>query len=206
MITLYRLFLLMNITYNLPKGVYQRCYVLHYTDVIMGIFASQITSLTIVSSTVYSDADQRKYQSSASLAFVRGIHRRPVNSPHKWPVTRKMFPFDDVIMIMLIIQLNQWHWRNPDQWTQDTLTTKQSITKPCIYSMGFTVSTTILNKSRSRASTHQDDEILLVYGFSLWIWAGLQTVLDLKWRLLHAQDGVFLVNRSPVETSFTTGS
>ena len=48
--------------------------------------------------TVYSDADQRKHQSSASLAFVRGIHRWPVNSPHKWPVTRKMFPFDDVIM------------------------------------------------------------------------------------------------------------
>ena len=64
----------------------------------MGTIASQITSLTIVYSTVYSDADQRKYQSSASLAFVRGIHRRPVNSPHKWPVTRIMFPFDDVIM------------------------------------------------------------------------------------------------------------
>ena len=58
----------------------------------------QITSLTIVYSTVYSDADQSKHQSSASLAFVRGIHRGPVNSPHKWPVTRKMFPFDDVIM------------------------------------------------------------------------------------------------------------
>ena len=43
-------------------------------------------------------AHQRKHQSSASLAFVRGSHRRPVNSPHKWPVTRKMFPFDDVIM------------------------------------------------------------------------------------------------------------
>ena len=64
----------------------------------MGAIASQITSLTIVYSTVYSDADQRKYQSSASLAFVRGIHRRPVNSPHNWPVTQKMFPFDDVIM------------------------------------------------------------------------------------------------------------
>ena len=60
--------------------------------------ASQITSLTVVYSIVYSGADQRKHQSSASLAFVRGIHRRPVNSPHKWPVTRKMFPFDDVIM------------------------------------------------------------------------------------------------------------
>ena len=71
---------------------------IHYNDVIMGAIASQITSLTIVSSIVYSDADQRKHQSSASLAFVRGIHRGPVNSPHKWPVTRKMFPFDDVIM------------------------------------------------------------------------------------------------------------
>ena len=73
----------------------------HYYDVIMGAVASQITSLKIVHSTVYSDADQRKHQSSASLAFVRGIHRWPVNSPHKWPVTRKMFPFDDVIMICL---------------------------------------------------------------------------------------------------------
>ena len=58
----------------------------------------QITRLTIVYSSVYSDADQRKHQSSASLAFVWGIHRWPVNSPHKWPVTLKMFPFDDVIM------------------------------------------------------------------------------------------------------------
>ena len=64
----------------------------------MGAIASQITSLTIVYSTVYSDADARKRQSSAALAFVRGIHRGPVNAPHKWPLTRKMFPFDDVIM------------------------------------------------------------------------------------------------------------
>ena len=41
---------------------------------------------------------KEKPQSSASLAFVWGIHRRPVNSPHKWPVTRNMFPFNDVIM------------------------------------------------------------------------------------------------------------
>ena len=41
---------------------------------------------------------KEKYQSSASLAFVRGIHRWPVNSPHKGPVTRKMLLFDDVIM------------------------------------------------------------------------------------------------------------
>ena len=70
----------------------------YYSDVIMSSMASQITSLTTVYSTVYSGADQRKLQSSASLAFVRGIHRWLVNSPHKWPVTRKMSPFDDVIM------------------------------------------------------------------------------------------------------------
>ena len=69
-----------------------------YGDVIMIAMASQITSLTIVYSIVYSGADQRKHQRPASLAFVRGIHRWPVNSPHKRPVTRKMFPFDDVII------------------------------------------------------------------------------------------------------------
>ena len=47
----------------------------HYIDVIMTTMASQITSLTLVYSTVYSDADQRKHQSSASLVFVWGIHR-----------------------------------------------------------------------------------------------------------------------------------
>ena len=70
----------------------------HYTEVIMGTMASQITSLTTVYSTIYSGADQRKHQSSTSLAFVRGIHQGLVNSPHKWPVTRKMIPFDDIIM------------------------------------------------------------------------------------------------------------
>ena len=64
----------------------------------MGAIASQITSLAIVYSTVCSDTDQRKHRSSALLVFVRGIHRGPVDSPHKWPVTRKMFSFEDVIM------------------------------------------------------------------------------------------------------------
>ena len=59
----------------------------------MGEMASQITSLKIVYSSVYSGTYQKKHQSSASLAFVRGIHRWPVNSQHKWIVTR------DVIMM-----------------------------------------------------------------------------------------------------------
>ena len=67
---------------------------LHYDDVMMGSMASQITSPTIGYLSVYSGADQRKHKRSASLAFVRGIHRWPVSSPHKGPVTWKMFPFN----------------------------------------------------------------------------------------------------------------
>ena len=70
----------------------------HYSDVTMGTIASQITSLTIVYSTVYSGTHQRKHQSSASPVFVWGIHRSSMNSPHKGPVTRKMFLFDYVII------------------------------------------------------------------------------------------------------------
>ena len=83
------------------RSIYQdlKLCIYHYSDVIMGGMASQITSLTIVYSTVYSSTDQRKHQSSASLAFVGGIHQWPVKSPHKGPVTRKMLPFDDVIMV-----------------------------------------------------------------------------------------------------------
>ena len=72
---------------------------IHYNDVIMDTMGVQITSLTVVYSNVYSGTDQRKHQSSASLAFVRGIHRWPVNSLHKGLVTWKMFPFDDVLML-----------------------------------------------------------------------------------------------------------
>ena len=97
----------------------------HYDDVIMGTMASHITSLTTVYWTVYSDADKKR-QSSASLAFVWGIHRGPMNSPHKCPVMRKMFLFDDVIMAaapwLAVNHLHQstqyqciwpildWHW------------------------------------------------------------------------------------------------
>ena len=83
---------------------------IHYNDVIMGGMVSQITNLTIVYSTVYSGPDQRKHQSSASLAFVRGIHRWQTNSPHKGPVTRKMFPFDYIIMFMAEKQPTTVHY------------------------------------------------------------------------------------------------
>ena len=87
--------------------------IMHYSDVIMSSMVSQITSLTIVCSTVYSGADQTKHQSSTSLAFVRGTHRWPLNSPHKGPVTRKMFSFDDVIMVCLALIC---HYRAAYRW------------------------------------------------------------------------------------------
>ena len=80
----------------------------HYSDVKMSTMASQITGVSIVYLTISSGADQRKHQSFASLAFVRGIHRWPVNSHHKGLVTQKMFPFDDVIMEATLDQLMTW--------------------------------------------------------------------------------------------------
>ena len=79
-------------TVTSAQGIYQ-----HYNDVIMTAMAYQIIGVSIFYSTVCSGANQRKHQSYASLASVRGIHWWPVNSPHKGPVTRKLFPFDDVI-------------------------------------------------------------------------------------------------------------
>ena len=75
---------------------------LHYSDVITSTMASRLFAQLF--------AQQRKHQSSASLAFVRGIHRWPVDSPHKGPVTQ-MFPFDDVIMHTLDLSLlSAWIW------------------------------------------------------------------------------------------------
>ena len=81
----------------------------HYNDVIMGAVASQMTSLTIVYSTVYSGADQRKQKKPCVTGLRVGNSPGSVNSPHKWPVTQKMFPFDDVIMYCLG-QLGKYHW------------------------------------------------------------------------------------------------
>ena len=114
----------------------------------MTTIGSQITSLTVVYSTVYSDADQRKHQSSASLAFVRGIHRGPVNSPHKWSATRKMFPFDDVIMNTGF-----------DNWVSYVVTTtsdKQSIGRSWV---GFSLQWR--HNDHDRVSNHQPHGCLL---------------------------------------------
>ena len=89
----------------------------HYNDIIMSAMAPPITSLTIVCSTVYSD--QKEHQSSTSMAFVRGIHRWPVNSSHKkasnaenvsiwWRhhvlTPRRIFQCDITVVIVYITQ------------------------------------------------------------------------------------------------------
>ena len=64
----------------------------------MGAMAFHMTSLTIVYSTVYSCADHRTPKLRVSGLCV-DIHQWPMNSPHKWPVTRKIIPCDDVILL-----------------------------------------------------------------------------------------------------------
>ena len=81
----------------LAQPVYERVVKMthfNYSDIIISAMTSQITGTSIVCLGEH----QRKHQSSASLAPVRGIRQRPVDSPHKGPVTWKMCPFDDVIM------------------------------------------------------------------------------------------------------------
>ena len=85
----------------------------HYSDVIMSAMPSQITGVSIVCSTVCSGTDQRKVQSSASMVSMNGIHRWPVDSPQKGQQTRKMFPFDHVIMWFKINVSLQAAWCMP---------------------------------------------------------------------------------------------
>ena len=102
----------------------------HYTDVIMGAIASPITSLTILYSTVYSDADQREHQSSASLAFVRGIHRGRHHGIHKrlWATTSKHLTFNDKCINVKIKGISQ-NWLN---WLSITAYTYEYIVKKIV--------------------------------------------------------------------------
>ena len=132
----------------------------------MTAIASPITSLIIVYSTVSSGADQRKHQSSASLVFVRGIHRWPVNSPHKGPAPRKMSPFDDVIMIT-------WHQNGGPSYVRYvrawyTITSSVSIQRCHLKSVGIP----------TIKITRSDDPLIFICEFPLierrslyWNWA-----------------------------------
>ena len=116
---------------------------IYYSDVMMSAMASQTIGISIVYSSVCPGVDQRKHQSSASLAVVRGIHRWPVNSPHKGTVTRKMFPFDDVIIwcfghgihtISLLRVITNTLWAQANCWGRTLSYCKSSILK--LHSVG----------------------------------------------------------------------
>ena len=95
---------------NLQDMIWTRKPIVKWVLVIISRDIPSSIGVSVVCSTVCSGVDQRKHQSSESLAFVRGIHRWPVNSPHKGPVTRKMFPFDDVIMDVMIWYRSWLSW------------------------------------------------------------------------------------------------
>ena len=139
----------------------------HYGDVIMGAIASQITSLTIVYSTVYSDTDQIKHQSAASLAFLRGIHRGTVEFPAKWPVTGNFFPFDDVIRIhgflseWFSLQLTVPCLPNPAPVTVISYAGTGIQPQKCVRSssMGDVEETPTISKLNSNAMRHVDQKV-----------------------------------------------
>ena len=122
--------------------VYHGKILVHHSDIMIGVIASQITSLMIVYSTIYSGADQGKHQSSASLVFVWGIHRGPGNSRHKRPVTRKMFPFDNVIMQWekTLHTLLAWSKTIYRKWTLDDACKWNMILMPVFQSMALQLS------------------------------------------------------------------
>ena len=89
--------------------------------------------------TISSGADQNK-QSSASLAFVGKIHRCPVNSPHKGPVTWKMFPFDDVIMFLGVNLEKNWERLYKNNWANHTYVKMRATFHMCnLYSLYISV-------------------------------------------------------------------
>ena len=105
---------------------YKAWWCIHYSDIIMNVMASQITSVSMVCSNICSGADKKKHHSSTSLAFVRGIHRWPVNSPHKgqfcgkcfhlimssWYASVKWYPWTGLPLIHLTACLVPCHYIN----------------------------------------------------------------------------------------------
>ena len=79
------------ISYNLTLN-------LHYCDVIMGAMGRKSPASWLFTQPLIQAQINQNIKAPRHWPFVRGIHRLPVNSPHKWPVTRKIFPFDDVIV------------------------------------------------------------------------------------------------------------
>ena len=154
----------------------------------MGAMVSQITSLAIVYLTVYSGAEQRKHQSSASLAFVRGIHWWPVNSPHKGSVTRKMFPFDDVILLHVsrgfITKLGEYFF--PRQWQKYGKNKEYQKTKKSFIKLHPQVCQALQRAYQHLICQHfckHFKTLSLSFIFMLRVWPSVMTKVGLK---IHA--------------------
>ena len=120
----------------------------HYIDVIMTTMASQITSPTVVC--LFRRWSKKKSKLRVT-GLLRGSHRGQVNSPHKWPVTRKMFPSDDVIV-----------------WNHNHNTTKHNKTV-CIICGRYSISASFNSLSHhwSNAETKLVKEVLIKFGYSI---------------------------------------
>ena len=153
----------------------------HYNDVIMSAMASKITSLTIVFSTVYSGADQRRHQSSALLAFfLRGMHRWPVNSTHKCPETRDMFPFDNVIIIRKRVHISS-HCQVP----------------VCFYFQLDAISLSVTTKREPQVCFHF---LLLLLGVSGFQFGVPIYPCHARLKNIHVYDFIILSNCIPTHT------
>ena len=128
---------------------------IRYSDVMMSVMSPQITGISIVCSNVCSGANQRKYQSSASLAFVRVIHRWPVDSPHKGPVTRKMYPFDDIIMGLV------QDIRNPSNGVSTLLPLVIDYRIPSVITLRNPTIITLQNKCQLKACNNRPKQHLI---------------------------------------------
>ena len=163
-----------------------------YTDVIMSAVVSQITGVYIVYSAICPCVDQRKHHRSASLDFVRGIDRWPVNSPHKGTVTRQMFPFDDVIMLSWFL-LPCLHWVScmalwHEGWWQSVTVRLTSVLylyleslyleRRCLYWNGnqmssiYRAQSTILGMTPVRSSLYEKEYWIVAIAIWCW-WQGL---------------------------------
>ena len=145
----------------------------------MSTMVSQMTGVSIVYLTVCSSADRGKHQSSASLAFVQGI-----NSPHKGPVTRKMFPFDDAIMVNWCLPLNlRLHC-----WIRSVSSTAKHVLAPV--DMAVVMSISMSGKVMSTGEVQK-----LIW----WIDLYFQKYVDIYCKLVIVQEKIFQIERKEYE-------
>ena len=152
----------------------------------MSMMASQITGISIVCSTVGSGTNQRKHQNSASLAFVREIHQWLVNSPHKGPVMRNMFPFDD------IMYTNGQHWIS--RWLGSWLAGCSWLNLGQFVIIRSCSCYSIYIRADSRFAPSQWEMLLLCNDVSHWLGTSLESTLYMiQWQVITLNNGPVLL-------------